>query len=335
MTDIPLIKPGDSSDAAAVLTRKSSAPEAALRALTQDRRSNATQRAYAADLRDFFRWRGQAVTPEAVADLCRLSAGELTAVLSAYQADMVARKLAESTGNRRLSAVRSLLRLARRMGAGNPDPAGLVLSERVHAYRDTRGVTPGDVHRLLEAPDRKTLTGKRDYALLLLLWVNALRRGEVCACDVGDFEAAGRRLLIRGKGKGTQKEPVTLTERTAAAIGDYLGARGSRPPGAPLFVNAAHFAKSAAYGGREGEMRLAPNGLYLIVQGYGRAVLGKALRPHQIRHTAITAVLDATNGDVRTAQRLSRHADIRTLQRYDDNREDLQGKASALLDALA
>jgi len=45
-------------------------------------------------------------------------------------------------------------------------------------------------------------------------------------------------------------------------------------------------------------------------------------------------VLDATGGDVRRAQRLSRHADIRTLQRYDDNREDLQGEVSGLLSAI-
>jgi integrase/recombinase XerC len=41
--------------------------------------------------------------------------------------------------------------------------------------------------------------------------------------------------------------------------------------------------------------------------------------------------LDASNGDVRTAQRLSRHSRLDTLMIYDDNRQGLQGKASIVL----
>jgi integrase/recombinase XerC len=71
-----------------------------------------------------------------------------------------------------------------------------------------------------------------------------------------------------------------------------------------------------------------------VVNGYGQRVLGRDLHRHALQHMAITAVLDATGGDVRTAQRLSRHADLRMLQRYDDNREDLQERATLLLSRL-
>ena len=54
----------------------------------------------------------------------------------------------------------------------------------------------------------------------------------------------------------------------------------------------------------------------------------------KLRHAAMTAVLDATKGDVHTSQRFVRHRDVRTLQRYDDNREDLQGSATELLSNL-
>ena len=40
---------------------------------------------------------------------------------------------------------------------------------------------------------------------------------------------------------------------------------------------------------------------------------------------AITSALDATNGDVRAVQKFSGHADVRILERYDDNRQDLAG----------
>jgi hypothetical protein len=61
---------------------------------------------------------------------------------------------------------------------------------------------------------------------------------------------------------------------------------------------------------------------------------GMTARPHGQRHAAITSALDATLGNVRAVQRFSRHADVRTPQVYDDNREDLGGKVAALVAAL-
>jgi integrase/recombinase XerC len=60
-------------------------------------------------------------------------------------------------------------------------------------------------------------------------------------------------------------------------------------------------------------------------------LVGKRISPHKVRHSSITTFLDASNGDVRTAQRLSRHSRLDTLMIYDDNRQGLQGKASIVL----
>jgi integrase/recombinase XerC len=56
--------------------------------------------------------------------------------------------------------------------------------------------------------------------------------------------------------------------------------------------------------------------------------------PHRIRHWSITAALDATAGDVRKVQKLSRHANLNTLMIYDDNRINHQGEVTQLLDDL-
>jgi integrase/recombinase XerC len=53
--------------------------------------------------------------------------------------------------------------------------------------------------------------------------------------------------------------------------------------------------------------------------------VGKGGRPHGLRHAAITAALDETNGNVRAAREFSEHASIEVLMRYDDNRKDLGG----------
>ena len=55
------------------------------------------------------------------------------------------------------------------------------------------------------------------------------------------------------------------------------------------------------------------------------------VRPHGLRHAAITEALDLTKGNVRAVQRFSRHRDLRTLTIYDDNRQDLAGEIARQL----
>jgi integrase/recombinase XerC len=73
--------------------------------------------------------------------------------------------------------------------------------------------------------------------------------------------------------------------------------------------------------------RLTGDGLYKVVKAQGEQ-LGLRARPHAIRHTSITAALDA-GLDIRIVQRYSRHRDVRTLLIYDDARRDLAGDVAA------
>ena len=54
-----------------------------------------------------------------------------------------------------------------------------------------------------------------------------------------------------------------------------------------------------------------------------------------VRHSAITKALDLTRGDLRAVQKFSRHADVRTIRKYDDNRTDLGGQVAALVAGAA
>jgi integrase/recombinase XerC len=62
---------------------------------------------------------------------------------------------------------------------------------------------------------------------------------------------------------------------------------------------------------------------------------GATVRPHGLRHLAITRALDAFNGDVRKVAQFSRHKDIRVLTAYDDNRRDAGGEVAAAVANLA
>jgi integrase/recombinase XerC len=67
--------------------------------------------------------------------------------------------------------------------------------EETRIYQDTSGVTEAEFLSVIRQCDRSTLVGKRDYALLLLLWGNALRRNEVSTLDVRHFDTSKYLLL--------------------------------------------------------------------------------------------------------------------------------------------
>ena len=76
--------------------------------------------------------------------------------------------------------------------------------------------------------------------------------------------------------------------------------------------------------------RLTGSAVYFIVRRLGTKA-GLTVRPHGLRHLAITSALDLTKGDVRAVQKISRHKDVRVLNTYDDNRQDLAGDVARLV----
>jgi integrase/recombinase XerC len=217
-----------------------------------------------------------------------------------------------------LSAVKSLANHARKLGQ-----CGFTLQDvtHVHAekYRDTSGVGVEAYRSILQEVDRSSLKGKRDYAILRLLWDNALRRGELVATNIGDFR--DEKLWIIGKGK-TQRQSIDLAPQTLAALEEWVAVRGGQV-NEPIFI---------ALDARSYGHRLSGRSVARVVDWVATdAGVTKHLSPHRIRHSSITTFLDASGGDVRTAQRLSRHSRLDTLMIYDDNRKGLQGKASNVL----
>ena len=95
-------------------------------------------------------------------------------------------------------------------------------------------------------------------------------------------------------------------------------ARGPGLEPGPLFVNFDRAGK----GGRL-------TGSAVIHWGELGTKAGLTVRPHGLRHLAITSALDLTKGDVRAVQKFSRHKDVRVLNAYDDNRQDLAGDVAS------
>ena len=198
--------------------------------LVADKRSHNTRRAYVKDLRDFFRrMTGQDPSPTAVAQFLQLDRFSAKAVVLKYKASLIEQGLSEATVNRRLSAIKSLVNHACLVGRCDWSLVD-IKGEKVSTYRDTTGISPAEFKMMLQYCDRQTQKGKRDYAILCLLWDNALRRGELVKTNVKDFSPTTRKLTIIGKGRGTQSEKVSLTASTVTAIQDWLNALGVVKP---------------------------------------------------------------------------------------------------------
>ena len=288
-----------------------------------------TQRAYRDNLRGFFAdlyGADPKLDPPAglVRQFLSLTAPEAAMMLGTQRALLSERGRAASTINLRLAAVRALVDLANDNGFCAFDSKGLVKSLKAEAYRDTRGPGLENVKRLLALPDRTVLIGRRDFAMLRLLADNGLRRFEVCGVQVSHFEPGGRRLSILGKRRDT-REWVTLHPTTTAAISDYLSAAGHTDGG--LFRNCASRPGVAG-------AALTEDGLDDIIRRYGKRIGLPSLSCHKFRHFAITALLDATGGDMRKVQKFSRHKSLDILRIYDDNRADHQGEMTILLGDL-
>jgi len=247
------------------------------------------------------------------------------ALVSRYKGELITKGLKSATINRRLAAIKSLVAFS--YNCGHCDfMLESVKSEKLSAYRDTSGVDSETFKRVLGGIDRTSLKGIRDCALLILLWSNALRRSEVSKANISDFDHTAKTLRIFGKGRGNNAETVSLGSGTVRAIEAWLSARGEHDPDKALFV-------SVNLGYREG--RLSTQAIYNIVKERCQAAgITKAMSPHRVRHSSITAALEATNGDVRRVQKLSRHSSLNTLLIYDDARKNHQREVTDLLDSL-
>jgi integrase/recombinase XerC len=284
-------------------------------------RNPRTLRAYSRDLEDFARFLGQPTAGVAVELLLSGSQGQANLAVHAYKGHLAARGLASATVARRLAALRSMVKLARQVG--KVEWLLEAESPRVETLRDTAG--PGAVgYRAMRGviADDASPKAVRDRAVVRMLHDLALRRGELCGLDLVDVDRDSSRVAVLGKGR-TGKEWLTLPGPTLASLEAWLAVRGGDP--GPLFHRLDR-ATAADKG------RLTGEAVRQIVRDLGRkAGLGRDVRPHGLRHLAITTALDRTNGDVRTVQRFSRHKKLDVLMVYDDRRKDAGGSVARLV----
>lgn len=163
-----------------------------------------------------------------------------------------------------------------------------------------QALSPAQQRAMLGVFDRRTATGRRDYAIVLLLVRLGLRSGEAARLGLDDIDWRAGELHIVGK--GNRGESLPLPADVGAAITAYL--RRGRPAsakGRSVFVRV-----HAPHRG------LTPGGVGYVVAAAGeRAGLGH-VHAHQLRHTAATAMLRAGSPLVEVGQVLRHRMSLTT-----------------------
>lgn len=132
-----------------------------------------------------------------------------------------ARRVSRTHARTTVTTLRSFLRFLRQRGAIETDLAAALLG--VAHWRLShvpKSLPPEQVKRLLRSCDRRTPSGQRDYAILLLLARLGLRGGEVLALTLDDLDWERGEIVVHGKGQRVERLP--LPQEVGAALAHYL-----------------------------------------------------------------------------------------------------------------
>lgn len=187
--------------------------------------------------------------------------------------------------------------------------------------KETEFLTEEEAEAILRVPDRRTLQGKRDSAILLTLLTTGLRKAEICGLKIGDIKSYRNQAVVDVIGKGNKFRSIPLHSEALVAKKDYLKSTGNRAdPAHPLFQN---LGKHGPYQ----ERALTPKAVDCLIKSVvKKALIQKRVHPHVMRHTFATPLLDKGN-DLRTVQGLMEHSHIRTTEAYLHSTDDRKVEA--------
>ncbi|TXD38184.1 site-specific tyrosine recombinase XerD [Lujinxingia vulgaris] len=228
--------------------------------------------------------------------------------ISAFLAHQLGESVKTRTISRKLSSVRGLFKFLRRDQKLERDPTAHVDAPS-YGTRVPTVLTLDEVESLLNAPDRSTPEGLRDWAMLEVLYATGLRVTELVTLLIREVDLnAG---YVRVVGKGSKQRVVPLGEVAIDALAEYEDqARGQ------LLANAGGPGASPALFVTRRGGAMTRQAFWKNIKRYAElAGIDKPISPHKLRHSFATHLLER-GADLRIVQALLGHADINTTQIY-------------------
>lgn len=257
-----------------------------------------TLKAYETDLRQFQEYLERAAVKVSETD---------HVFLRRYMAFLVNLRYSRATLNRKLAVIRSLYKFAIREGLVTHNPAELINAPKLEQTLP-KILRQSEVDYLMDAPEAKEPAGKRDRAILEVLYGCGIRVAELVSMDLNSLDLGRQELRVIGK--RSKERLVPVNRHSTEALDDYL--RNGRPA---LLVRNPDKNTKAVFLNRFG-VRLSDVGVRRLLAKYmAKVAADKKITPHSLRHSFATHLLEG-GADLRTVQDLLGHVDISTTQIY-------------------
>jgi len=217
-------------------------------------------------------------------------------------------KKRKSSIARKLAALRTFFQFLVREGLLETNPAKLVTTPRLEK-KLPQHLSVEEAIRFIESPDADTDLGKRDRAMLELMYATGVRVSELTKLNLGDVDLGNK--LIRVTGKRRKERIVPFGEPALEALQSYLKVRDVFLMHAPISLRD----ERALFLNYQGT-RITTRSVGRMVEKYIRICAGMHnISPHALRHSFATHLLDS-GADLRDIQELLGHARLSTTQIY-------------------
>jgi len=222
-----------------------------------------------------------------------------------YLLDLKERNYAATTVARKVAAAKSFFAFMVAEDKIKANPTQDVPSPRMGKSLP-KPISYSQAMLLLEQPSKlSTLEGKRDKAMLQLLYAAGMRVSELVSLNLGDVDTENG--FVRCFGKGHKERIIPIVPQAALTVKEYL--REARP----------HLVRNdderALFLNPRGD-RLTRQGFWQKLKGYAKSAnLEADVTPHTLRHSFATHMLSG-GADLRYVQEMLGHANISTTQVY-------------------
>ena len=221
-----------------------------------------------------------------------------------------ARGLAPGTVNLRLAAVRRLAYEAADSGLLSPEQAAGI--RRVRGAKKL-GVRVGNwllqkqAHELRQIPDKKTLKGKRDRAILSLLLTCGLRRSELAGLELDDIQRREDHwAIVDLAGKGGHVRTVPIPDWVKQIVDSWLSAAG---------ISSGKLLRCVCRAGKTWGDFITDRVVWHVVKEYAAELGLPQLAPHDLRRSC-ARLCHVAGGELEQIQFLLGHVSVQTTERY-------------------
>ncbi|MBF0235299.1 MAG: tyrosine-type recombinase/integrase [Desulfamplus sp.] len=226
--------------------------------------------------------------------------------------------------NNRLSAISSLFKHLIEQQVVRVNVAEGVRRMPVNADRvEAKVLTPGEVRRLLNAPDTDRLQGLRDKAMLNTLFFTGCRVSEVCSLKVEDFYEEQGFYILDFSIKGGKRNRLAINQELQIALNLYLDTAGHRyNKKGFLFLPVKNMGTTT-----DPERKINRKTLDYLFKKYAKIAQIEGATPHSASATFITQALE-NNCPIEAVQKTVGHSLIKTTQMYDKRKAKYRESAS-------